>query len=122
EPAKIVHVSEHEEIDLIIQKHYYFELLPSDVKYLLKNFVLGGPNVIYTSHFPLDFLDAAFQHNEVDLIKCLAFVVSSSRLDALFSQYAFNEYCCCKYRNSVDLARLYLEWGGDPNKVLSSYL
>lgn len=101
--SKKVQVFEHER-----QKKYYFELLPTDIKHVFKNFAANHSI----------FLGNAFQQNDVDFIKCTAFLFSSELLDALFAQYAFNAYCCCDPKNRIALAQLYLDLGGDPNKKL----
>ena len=105
-----LHVFEHDEVNLKIRKKYYFELLPFDIKQLLRYFINDStifvddePSASWKWKYHIRF----FLRPDIDTVALLSSVNTSAQLAGYF-YFAFR-------RPKNDLMQLFLEFGGDPN-------
>lgn len=94
-----VKVHEYEVRDLRIKKHYYFSLLPADVKNLLRKY----------HAFPTDAqVDKAFKYHNLNAIEFCASIAKQYVVDDHFYGDGF-------FRGYPRIAQLFLDLGGNPN-------
>lgn len=98
-------VYEHEVHDIRIRKHYYFSLLPEDVKKLLRGFY----------EFPTrERIKSAFEFSKLDAIEFCASIATRYDMDDCFFGDGF-------FLGYPKIAQLYLDLGGDPNGYHTSW-
>lgn len=101
----VIQVYEYEVHDIRIRKHYYFSLLPEDVKKLLRDFI----------KFPTrERIESAFEFSKLDAIEFCASIATRYDMDDRFYADGF-------YHGYPKIAQLYLDLGGDPNGYHTSW-